>query len=269
MRAAILGLGPMGAGIAANLAAAGWRPVVWNRSAGPRERIAALDVEIAASLDRAIAETVLSVLPDVDQLRAVSGPRVWKAWSDAGVRRVVVMSTTHPDKVTALAADLAEYGLAVADAPMSGGEHGSVAGTLSIMVGAHDEDWAAVRSTLAPAASRIALFGPPGSGSVAKLCNQIVVAGTLSALAEALALAERAEIDREALLDVFENGLAASAVLAPKRDRLLGCDYTPSGSAVNQLKDLRYIGAVAHALEARTPVVDAITPLFEAVVASG
>lgn len=259
----------MGAPIARNLAAAGVRPVVWNRSAAAVERLRGDDVVVAGSPAEIAATTILSVLPDVDQLREASGPAVWAAWRDAGTERVAAMSTTSPGKVRALASDLAEYGIGVADAPMSGGERGATAGTMSVMVGAEPDDWAELEPLLGLVAGTVLHFGGPGAGSVAKLCNQIVVAGTLTSIAESLALAERAGVDRSALLDVFGGGLASSAVLAAKRERLLDRDYAPSGSAVNQLKDLRYVHDLAESLDARTPISDALRDLFTRVVEAG
>lgn len=269
MTVAILGLGPMGRGIAVNLARAGSRPRVWNRTRAAADAIRREHLRIVDAPADAVAENILSVLPDVDQFRAITGPETWDAWARSGVRRVIVMSTTSPEKVADLERDLAEHGIRVADAPMSGGETGAEAGSLSLMVGARDDDWPHVRDTLEPAASRIEWFGEPGAGSIAKLCNQVVVAGTLTSLAEAFALAERTGLDLEALRRVLENGLASSAVLTAKGDRLVTGDFTPSGSAVNQLKDLRYVAALASAVGAVMPVSSAITPLFSALVDAG
>ncbi len=266
---AVLGLGPMGRGVAANLLRARSAVTVWNRSKAPADALVAAGALRAETPEDAAADTVLSVLPDVDQLRAITGPAVWRQWRARGVRRVVVMSTTSPSKVEDLDGALAEFGITVADAPMSGGETGAAEGRLSVMVGCHEEDWAELRVLLEPVASRIERFGNPGAGSIAKLCNQIVVAGTLTSIAEAFAIAERARIDVVALSRVLESGLAASAVLAVKKERLLSGDYSPSGSAVNQVKDLRYLTEVAARVHADIPVTNAILPLFAAVVAAG
>jgi 2-hydroxy-3-oxopropionate reductase len=269
MNAAILGIGPMGIGIARNLAAAGMRPVIWNRTSERLAQLGEADFLIVDSPESAISETVVSVLPDVDQFREITGSRTWSRWSDAGVRRVVVMSTTSPTKIARLEEDLSVHDIALADAPMSGGTRAAAEGSLSIMVGARDADWTVVRDLLTPVASRVVRFGEPGMGTTAKLCNQVVVAGTMTALAESLALAERAGIDRRALIDVFEHGLASSAVLTAKRTRLLNFRYTPSGSAANQLKDLRYVAELAREWHAAVPLTESITPLFEMLVAEG
>lgn len=269
MNVSVLGLGPMGIGITHNLAAAGLHPIVWNRT-DPRSRgIPDPGVRIVDAAGDAAAATVLSVLPDVDQLRAVTGPEIWARWGREGVERVVVMSTTSPAKIRALEADLAQFSISVADAAMSGGEAGAMAGTMSIMVGAHRPDWSVIEPLFERIGSVVLRFGDPGAGSAAKLCNQVVVAGTLGALAEALALAEHAGIDRSALCDVFAGGLASSAVLTAKRERLLSGEYTPSGSAANQLKDLRYVGGLADELGVALPLTGVLAELFTAVVDEG
>lgn len=269
MNVSVLGLGPMGVGITHNLAEAGLSPTVWNRTDPRSKGIPHADVRAVHAIGDAAAATVLSVLPDVDQFRAVTGAEVWERWRRGGMERVVVMSTTSPAKIRELERDLAPFSIAVADAAMSGGEAGAMAGTMSIMVGAHQQDWDVIEPLLETIGSVVLRFGAPGAGSVAKLCNQIVVAGTLGALAEALALAEHADIDRSALCDVFAGGLASSAVLTAKRDRLLSREYTPSGSAANQLKDLRYIEGLAEEIGIDLPLTDVLAELFSTVVAEG
>lgn len=269
MNVAVLGLGPMGIGITRNLAEAGSQPIVWNRTDPRGKSIPRSGVRIVATPGDAAAATVLSVLPDVDQFRAVTGPEVWARWHREGVERVIVMSTTSPSRIRDLESELAPFSIAVADAAMSGGEAGALAGTMSIMVGARLPDWRAIEPILNTIGSVVQRFGDPGAGSVAKLCNQVVVAGTLGALAEALALAERADIDRSALCNIFAGGLASSALLAAKRERLLSHQYTPNGSAVNQLKDLRYVASLAGELGAAVPITDVLADLFAAVVEDG
>lgn len=269
MSVAVLGLGPMGRGILRNLVGAGAHPIVWNRTNPRVKDVDLAGVRIADTPAEAVATTVLSVLPDVEHFREVTGPDVWDGWRLAGVKRIVIMSTTSPERIRALESELAAHDIAVVDAPMSGGEAGARDGTMSIMVGARTADWDAVEPLLVTLGTGVHRFGDPGTGSVAKLCNQIVVAGTLGALAEALALAEHAGIDRDALCDSLAGGLASSAVLAAKRERLLTYGYTPSGSASNQLKDLRYIAELARNLGGIAPLAEVLERLFGEIVDAG
>jgi 2-hydroxy-3-oxopropionate reductase len=182
---------------------------------------------------------------------------------------LVVLSTTSPEKIRALAGRLAPWGITVVDAAMSGGDAGARAGTLSLMVGASAETFNEVLPLLRTFATTIENMGPTGAGAAAKLCNQIVVAGTLVSLAEALDLARRAGLSDQQLVGVLKGGLASSAVLDLKAAKFLERNYDLGGSAVNQLKDLRYAVALGDAVGARLALAREAAALFEDVVQSG
>ena len=268
LRVAVLGLGPMGGPIARNLAAAGYPLTVWNRTPAKAQAFAGV-ARTPAEPKQVRADVVLSVLPDIDQLDAVAPDPVLAAWADGGTSVLAILSTTSPRKVRDLAARAARVGIDVVDAPMSGGDRGAREGTLSIMVGGSDPAFATVAPVLDAIGGRVVHLGPLGTGTVAKLCNQLVVAGTLTALGEALGLASRAGLDEQALLGLFGNGLAGSAVLDLKGQKMPDREYSLGGSALNQLKDLRYAVEVAADLGARTPLLDLATALFAEVVDRG
>ena len=246
----VIGLGPMGLPIAGHLVEAGHDVTVFNRTRSVAEGVAG--ARVAGSPGELAAEVVLSVLPDIDQFDALVDDRTLLAWRASGTHTVVVLSTTSPEKVRALAARAARAGIEVADAPMSGGDAGAKAGTLSLMVGASDETYARLLPLLGVFATTIEHFGPPGAGSAAKLCNQLVVAGTLAALAESIDLGRRAGLNVEQLMTVFRGGLASSRVLELKEGKLLTREYSLGGSTANQLKDLDY--AVRLAEEVGAPL---------------
>src|SRR4051812_519535 len=258
----------MGSPIASNLAPAGFPLTVWTRTRSKAQAFAGV-ASTPAEPAQVAADVVLSVLPDVDQLDAVAPDPVLAAWADDGTSVVAILSTTSPRKVNEFAARAAAVGIEVVDAPMSGGDRGAREATLSIMVGGSQPAFATVSPVLNAIGGRVVHLGPLGAGTVAKLCNQLVVAGTLAALGEALGLARQAGLDEEALLGLFGSGLAASAVLDLKGEKMIRRDYPLGGSALNQLKDLRYAGDVAAELGARTPVLDVVTRLFAEVVDRG
>lgn len=235
----VIGLGPMGHPIAATLLAAGAAPTVWNRTAHRADDLVEAGAHRARTPAEAAAPVILSVLPDVTQLRELLDEGTIAAWGAAGAR-LVIMSTSGPDPVRELAQDLAPHGIGVVDAPVSGGVAGAEAGTLSIMVGGAEQDVATVLPVLELIGSTVLHLGELGSGSIAKLCNQIVVGGTLAALAEAFGLARRSGLDVQQLITLLEGGLARSEVLTQKKDKLLEREYSLGGSADNQVKDLRY-----------------------------
>ncbi|KAA9156002.1 NAD(P)-dependent oxidoreductase [Amycolatopsis acidicola] len=263
---AVLGLGPMGAPVAAHIAGAGFPLQVWNRTRAKAKAFG--DKAIATPAD-VRAEIVLSVLPDVDQFDEIAPGPVVRAWAAHGTRYVVVLSTTSRDKIHALAGRLGPSGIAVADAPMSGGDAGARAGELSLMVGAGPETYAAIEPVLRSFSAVIEHLGPPGAGTVAKLCNQVVVASTLVGVAEAFDLARRAGIPGAQLARVLRAGLASSAVLDAKAPKILGREYSLGGSSGNQLKDLRYAIALADELGARLSQARQAGALFTETVHCG
>ncbi|MDN5688396.1 MAG: NAD(P)-dependent oxidoreductase [Brachybacterium sp.] len=267
-RIAVIGLGPMGHPVAATLLDAGLTPVVWNRTASRADDLVAAGAIRAARPADAAAPVILSVLPDVAPLRELLDAPTRQAWGAAGAR-LVVLSTTGPEQVIELAEELAADGIAVVDAPMSGGVAGAAAGTLSLMVGGTRDDVAAVLGVLEVIGGTVVHLGPLGTGMVAKLCNQIVVGGTLAALAEAFALARRSGLDVRQLVALLEGGLARSEVLAQKRDKLIDREYALGGSADNQVKDLQYATAAAESADLSARLLPALLGLYRESVDRG
>jgi 2-hydroxy-3-oxopropionate reductase len=263
----VVGLGPMGAPIARNLLRAGVPLTVWNRSPVPVDEFRDGPATVAASPRDAAAPVVLAVLPDVPQRDEVLDAGLRDGLAALDSPRLVVMSTSSPEAVVDLAGRLAQDGVRVVDAPMSGGDRGARAATLSIMVGGDPADVEVVRPVLGTVGSLVTHLGPLGSGALTKLCNQVVVAGTLVATAEALVALERRGIDPRAAAAVLGGGLAGSAVLDLKQDKLLDREYSLGGSARNQLKDLRH--AVAALGDDRAPVTRLALALFEEVEERG
>ena len=254
----------MGAPVARNLVTAGFDVTVWNRSPGPASELETFGARRAQTPSEAATPVVLSLLPDVVQLRTVlDGPHgLLHGLARLDRPRLVVMSTTSPGAVQALAADLAEHGVGVVDAPMSGGDKGAREATMSIMVGGAPEDTAAVWPALETIGGTVLRMGALGAGALMKLCNQVVVAGTLTATSEALAMAERGELNLEHAVRILAGGLASSAVLDLKREKLLTGDYSLGGSATNQLKDLRYALETFVADGSPSPMTSLLTQLF-------
>lgn len=264
----VIGLGPMGHPIATNLLAAHREVTVWNRTSSRGDDLVAAGAERAMTLAGAAAPVILSVLPDVHHLHALLTPEVRAAWSTAGPR-LVVLSTTGPEKVRSLAQELAADGIRVVDAPVSGGVAGARAASLSIMVGGAEEDVEAVRGVLEDIGRTVLHLGPLGSGATAKLCNQIVVAGTLASLGEALALARRSGLDIDALITLLQGGLAGSEVLTQKQENLRSRSYPLGGSTDNQVKDLLYATDAATEVGLPARMVPVLLELFEAAVEAG
>lgn len=264
----VLGLGPMGMPIARNLLASGTPTAVWNRTRARAEEIGADSARVADTVADAAAGVVLSVLPDVPQLRSLLDEAALSAFGEARTV-LVITSTTSPEQVRALGEDLAPHGIRVLDAPMSGGVAGASAGTLSMMVGGDEADVATVRPVLEVIGGTLTHLGPLGAGALAKLCNQVVVAGTLASLAEAFGLARAGGLDPAQLARVLSSGLAASEVLTQKQAKLLEREYSLGGSTDNQVKDLRYATAAMEQVGVTGRLSPVLLEMFSELVERG
>jgi 2-hydroxy-3-oxopropionate reductase len=266
-----VGLGAMGLPMAVNLARAGIDVVAWNRSTAPAEKAATAGVRtVARPADvSASTDTVITMLPDLPQVRQLLDAPDGLLAAGTALDTLVVMGTVSPVGVRALAGELAPRGVTVVDAPVSGGQRGAQDATLSIMVGCDERSFARLRPYLDAMGRTVRHMGPVGAGSLTKACNQLVVAGTLAALAEAVVLGERGGLVPEALLDVLGGGLAASEVLAQKRSHLIGGDFRGSGPAGYLVKDLGFVLDSAAESGADLPVTAAVARLYDAVVADG
>ena len=172
-------------------------------------------------------------------------------------------------KVAELANRLATKGIRLLDAPVSGGDVGAQNATLSIMVGGDAKDLADVLPTFEKIGQTIRHLGPVGAGEMAKACNQIIVAATLTAIAEAVTLGRRAGLDTTVLLDILAGGLAGSQALNVKRSKIESNDYTPGGAANFQLKDLRFALEAGAATGTSLTMTEEVTKLYTALVESG
>jgi 2-hydroxy-3-oxopropionate reductase len=264
---AVIGLGAIGLPVAKNLAKAGVSVQVWNRSDAKAEEAVAEGATRISNLSDIDASIVLTVLPDMPQVLEVLNNGLNHALKPGDV--LVIMGTVSPVAVPELGKELAARGVHLLDAPVSGGDVGAQNATLSIMVGGDAAVLALVEPTFLKIGSTVRLLGPLGAGELAKACNQIVVAVTLSGLAEAVTLARKAGLDTKVVLDILAGGLANSQALTVKREKIESDDYRPGGSAVFQLKDLRFALEAGKNSGAALPVTEEVTKLFEALVNAG
>lgn len=269
----VIGAGAMGEPMVRRLLSAGRRTVVSSRSPRP----ALVEAGAAwATTPRELAErsaTVLSMLPDLPQLEAALEGQdgLLAGLGDDRELLLLVGSTSSPTGVRELAARLAAATggrVRVVDSPVSGGVDGAEAGSLSIMLGGDAADAARAAAMLAPCGSAVHL-GPLGAGEVAKACNQLVVAATITALGEATVLAERSGLDLEALWGLLGGGYAGSNLLESRRDRLVRGDDSPSGIARYLVKDLGFAADVAEATGTNPALLPALRAFFDEIVERG
>ncbi len=271
----VVGLGVMGEPMTANLLRADPDRTVslWARrpeSLGPLVAAGARAVESCRVLAER-SDVLLVVLPDLPQLEELLDGADGLL---AGVRSrtvLVVCSTVAPTGLRELSDRVASATgglLRVVDAPVSGGQDGAEAGTLSIMVGGDDDDVAVAVGVLGTMGTPVHL-GPLGSGQVAKACNQLVVAATIQALGECAVIAERSGLDLAVLVEVLGKGYAGSRILATRGQRLVEHDHAPSGAARYMLKDLDSALAAADATGTGTRLLPALRASFGELVEAG
>ncbi|MBT2533770.1 NAD(P)-dependent oxidoreductase [Arthrobacter sp. ISL-48] len=269
---ALIGTGPMGAPIARNILAAQVPLTLWNRT--PEKARAIGGGTVVATPALAAREVVLTVLPDLPQVAALlpGEDGLLKGWKTAGIEHpiLVIHGTVSPVVVAELADDcLRNWGVTVVDAPLSGGTIGAKEGRLSIMVGGPPDAVERLTPLFELYSSTAVHFGKTGAGSTVKACNQIVVAATVTALAEAMALATTAGLDLEKVQTVLAGGLADSEVLRQKGRRWIDQDFDGGGSAKNQLKDLNFIAEIATARGLNLPLANSIRNAFQLMIEEG
>ncbi len=269
----LLGLGAMGEPMARALRRAGFPLAVWNRSAGKAEALAAeIGIELAGTPAEAARHIVLTVLPDLPDVRQVlEGPEGLVAgWRGAAASPIlVVMGTVSPVAMRELAEEMASHGVQVVDAPVSGGVQGAREARLSIMVGAEPETFEELLPVFRAMGAVVRRLGPVGSGQLAKACNQLIVAATVVAVSEAMLLARASGLDVGELRDLLLGGLAESEVLRQKGDNWVTETFIAGGTADYQLKDLGFALAAAEAGGITLPVSTTVRELFRQLVEQG
>jgi 3-hydroxyisobutyrate dehydrogenase-like beta-hydroxyacid dehydrogenase len=264
MNLAWIGLGAIGTPMALNLLRAGYGLTVHNRTPS---RCAALEAAGAALLlcvsDDTAAEAVLLGGPD---------PAVRTEAAVAGLRPgslVIDCSTIGPATSRRLAAALAERQIRYIDAPVTGGTEGAKAGTLSVLVGGDAHDLERARPLLEVIGSRITHFGPVGSGQEAKAVNQVLVAGSYAAVAEALQLAERLGLDRHQVVEALKGGAAGSWALEHRSAQMINDHYPLGFKLALHRKDLGIALEAAAAQQLELPVTEQVAAIEDALLASG
>ena len=261
---AFLGTGLMGRPMAARLLQAGYPLTAWNRTRAKAEALAAFGAQVAATAADAVREaeiviTMLEAGPIVAEVVAgvLTHLRPGALWID--------MSSTRQSEAQQLHATLTARGVAFVDAPVSGGVLGAEAGTLAIMVGGDAGDFARAQPAL-QIMGRPTLVGPAGTGQLAKLCNQLIVGGTLTIVAEALLLAQAGGADPAAVRTAIRGGFAESRILEVHGQRMLERNFLPGGQVKSQAKDLENVLIAAAAAGLHLPAAELVTRSYRSIL---
>jgi 2-hydroxy-3-oxopropionate reductase len=272
-RVGFIGLGLMGKPMAKNLLAKGFSLTVHSRSRGPVDELAKAG---AAAVNRPAdvakqSDIIITMVPDSPDVEAVlEGPNgVFSVLKNGSL--LIDNSTIAPAVARRLAQRAKELGADMIDAPVSGGEIGAINASLSIMVGGEAAAFERARPVLEAMGNpeRIIHIGPSGSGQLCKVCNQMVIGGTLAAVSEAFALARKAGVDGAKVRAALLGGFASSRVLEVHGERILKSNYVPGFRTRLFSKDLRIAADTLTEYETPAPVAAAVQQLVTTLMAAG
>lgn len=268
---AFIGLGIMGLPMAKNLVSAGHQVTGYNRSPEKAEQLALAGGTAATSVAEAVrgAEVIITMVPDspdvealmLDEDGVLAHAEPGATWIDH--------STIRPDVAVQVAEKAREAGLKPLDAPVSGGEQGAIDGALSIMVGGEQADFDAVRDVFDGVGKTIVLVGPAGSGQTVKAANQLIVAGNIGLLAEAVLFLEAYGVDTSSALQVLGGGLAGSKVLDQKGQKMLDRSFEPGFRLALHHKDMGIVTSAAREAGVVIPLASTVAQLIASTVQRG
>jgi 2-hydroxy-3-oxopropionate reductase len=271
---AFIGLGIMGGPMAGHLVNAGFDVVGYNRSQAKIDELVAAGGKGATSIADAVREAdIVAVMvpdsPDVRQVLAGSDGTDGVFQNAKPGTLIIDFSSIRPDVTTELAAQAKEQGFRLLDAPVSGGEAGAKNAALSIMVGGEKADFDAAAEVFNAVGKTVVHVGPNGAGQTVKAANQLIVAGNIELLAEAVAFVEAYGVDTEAALKVLGGGLAGSKVLDQKGANMLGRTFNPGFRIELHHKDLGIVTSAAREAGVVIPLGAVVAQLMASAVANG
>ena len=257
---AFLGIGLMGKPMARNLLKQGYAVIAWNRTGAKAEALKEYGASIAHSFeDIASADIIITMLeagPQVESVISAALPNIKEG------ALVIDMSSTRQSEAEKLNQKLKDHNIDFLDAPVSGGVLGAEAATLAIMVGGEQKDFEKAQTVL-NAMGRATHVGKAGCGQLAKLCNQLIVGGTLNIVAEALILAQAGGANPSAVREAIRGGFAESRILEVHGQRMLDRNFMPGGQVKSQYKDMENILVAAAEAGITLPLAQQITDHYQ------
>lgn len=272
MSIAVIGMGTMGAPMARNLLKAGHSVVVHNRTREREEPLAAEGASRASSPAEAarVADIVLTCVSDTpDVERVLLDPEIGAINGLRAGGLIIDCSSIAPAATRRIADAFRAKGIGYVDAPVSGGSEGAIKGTLTIMCGGSEEDFARAEPVLQIIGAKVTRIGPVGCGQIAKVANQVAITGTFMALAEALTLAHRAGADPERVVEAIGGGVAGSWILNNRADRMLKDDYPLGFRTRLHRKDLGIALETAREFQVPVPIASLVATIEDALIAQG
>ncbi len=271
MKIGFIGLGIMGKPMSKNLLKAGYQLVIVNRNPAVTKELVAAGAE-AVNSPRAVAEKtdiIITMLPNSPQVKeVVLGENGIIETARPGTV-VIDMSSIAPLVSREVAAALAEKGVEMLDAPVSGGEPKAIDGTLSVMVGGKKEVFEKCYDIMKTMAASVVLTGDIGAGNITKLANQIIVALNIAAMSEALVLATKAGVEPELVYQAIRGGLAGSTVLDAKAPLVMDRRFNPGFRVNLHVKDLANVLETSHEIGVPLPLTASVMEMMQAMKVDG
>lgn len=266
-----IGLGTMGKPMALNLIKAGYALIVASRSQPPVDELAEAGAETATSPAQVAAEAdcIITMLPDTPDVEKVVLGREGVIEGIRPGSLFIDMSTIAPAMAKKVFDTLKAKEVDALDAPVSGGEVGAQKATLSIMVGGPEASFQKAMPLFGAMGKNIVHIGPAGAGQVTKACNQVVVAQTIQAVAEALTLAKKSGVDVARVRDALLGGFAQSRILDLHGQRILDRNFEPGFRVELHRKDLNIALQTARDMALWLPVTALVAENMNALIAMG
>ena len=271
MKIGFVGLGIMGKPMAENLIKAGHELVVNNRTKAKADELVAKGAEWADTPAEVAkkCDVIITMLPNSPEVKDVclGDDGIISAGRSGSI--VIDMSSIDPVESKATGAALAEKGIDMLDAPVSGGEPKAIDGTLSVMVGGSKENFDKYYDLLMAMAASVVYVGELGSGNVAKLANQVIVAVNIAAVSEALTLAVKNGADPKLVYEAIRGGLAGSSVLDAKAPLMMEHKFDPGFRIALHIKDLNNALNAAHATDTSLPLTSQVMEMMQSLKNDG
>lgn len=271
MKVGFIGLGVMGKPMSKNLLKAGYDVVVNDHKEKTMDELVALGAKKAASPKEiaCVCDVIITMVPNSPQVREVAlGENGILSANKKGIV-LIDMSSIDPVQSKEIGTILANNGIDMLDAPVSGGEPKAIDGTLSVMVGGKKETFDKYESLLKCMASSVVYCGDLGSGNVAKLANQVIVAINIAAVSEALTLAKKLGANPETVYKAIRGGLAGSTVLDAKAPMMLEHNFKPGFRIDLHIKDLNNALNASHAVNSYLPLTGQLMEIMQSLKNEG
>ena len=271
MKIGFIGLGIMGKPMAKNLLKAGYELVVLDINKQVVDELTALGAESADTAAKVAANTkkIITMLPNSPEVKEVVLGKngLIEGASEGSV--LIDMSSIAPLASREIAAALAEKGVEMLDAPVSGGEPKAIEGTIAVMVGGKKEVFDANYDLMMAMAGSVVYVGEIGAGNIAKLCNQVVVALNIAAVSEALVLAQKAGVSPDLVYQAIRGGLAGSTVMDAKAPMMMDRNFNPGFRIELHIKDLNNVLETSRKVGVPLPLASQVMEIMQAIKQDG